>query len=69
MAKAPSGEFDTVRVHRAWVAANIERGAALVLDTVESGPIAFELTLEVIEGLRQHLQEAETFLRQQSGSA
>jgi hypothetical protein len=38
--------------------------AAIRLDTIELGPIAFELDHQTIELIRQTLTTAETFLRQ-----
>lgn len=42
---------------------------AIVLDTKESGPIAFFVTLESCAALRREIECAETFLRQTPGSA
>jgi hypothetical protein len=42
---------------------------AIVLDTQERGPIAFEVNLQSIDMLRRELARAETLLRQTTGKA
>jgi hypothetical protein len=42
---------------------------AIVLETLEAGPIAFEVHLQAIASLRRELAAAEAFLRQSTGSA
>lgn len=69
MPKAPSGEFLTVKVARVWTAATATEATALVLDTEEMGPIAFEVDERRIQILREKLATAEAMLARGSGSA
>jgi hypothetical protein len=54
----------TVKVTRSETMIRSDGRAAIRLETREMGPIAFEVTLEAIAALRQHLARAETHIRQ-----
>jgi hypothetical protein len=54
----------TVTVIGSSVAAGVDGQAAIVLNTKESGPLAFLVTLESCAALRRDIADAETFLRQ-----
>jgi len=66
------GETNPVRmvtVQGSSVAASPEGVVAMVLDTIESGPIGFQVSLEICAGLRRDIAAAEAFLRQKPGNA
>lgn len=69
MARANDGAFVTVTVRRSWNAATATGARALVLDTVEQGPIAFVVTLETLPILRKELAEIEAGLHRAPGQA
>jgi hypothetical protein len=63
MKKGETREIQTVRVKSAQTLATPDGRVAILLDTQEVGPIAFEVNLEAIDSLRRKLTDAETFLR------
>lgn len=67
--KGETRQVRTVTLKGSSVAASPSGVVAIVLDTKESGPIGFAVTLETCAGLRRDLAVAETFLRQQPGKA
>ena len=69
MSPRRDGEFTTVTVLSSWTAATPEGATALVLNTVESGPIAFSVNLENVRLLQKQLADAEAVLRQKPGNA
>jgi hypothetical protein len=62
-------EIHTVTVMRSKAVARADGRVAIVLDTKERGPIAFEVNLQNIAMLRGELALAETILRQPTGKA
>jgi hypothetical protein len=62
-------EMPTLTVMGFGTAMTPEGQVALVMSTVEEGPIAFEVTEEAIVSLRVALASAETLLRQKPGRA
>ena len=65
-----SGRFmPTVTVIAAQAVATADGRVALALTTKEQGTIAFEVTLEIIAGIRAKLTEAEAVLRHDVGHA
>jgi hypothetical protein len=69
MNNRPDGSYVTVTVRRSWPAATATGAAALVLDTVENGPIAFVVSPEVIQIIRKNLLEIEELLSRGKGTA
>lgn len=63
------GLLNTVTIRRSWPAATATGANALVLDTVEMGPIAFVVTLETIQILRGELAKIEAQLTRPQGNA
>jgi hypothetical protein len=64
MAKAPTGNFGTVTVMRSWAGVSVSGATALVLETKEQGPIAFEIDRQGIALIRKALVDAERILAQ-----
>ena len=60
----PAREIPTVTVVGSNTVARADGRTAIVLETMERGPIAFEVNLQNIELLRRQLTVAETVLRQ-----
>ena len=69
MARSKDGFAETVTVRGCWPAARPEGATALVLDTIEVGPIAFVLSPEAIAGIRQALADAEALMSRGVGRA
>jgi hypothetical protein len=69
MADRPSGLLTTVTLRRCWPAATAQGATALVLDILESEPIAFALSPEIIAGLRKALTKAEELMARTQGQA
>ena len=69
MGRRPDRVLQTVTVRSCWTAGAASGAVALVLDTVEVGPIAFAVTLETIGILRQELALAEAALGRPAGNA
>jgi hypothetical protein len=67
--KGETKQVRTVTVIGSSVAASPTGVVAIVLDTKESGPIGFAVTLEACVALRNEIAAAETFLRHQQGKA
>jgi hypothetical protein len=67
--KGETKQIRTVTVTASSVAASPDGVVAIVLDTLESGPIGFAVTLASCASLRNEIAAAETFLRQQQGKA
>jgi hypothetical protein len=61
--------LETVTVVRSQAMATATGATALVLTTLEVGPIAFVVTLETIEIIRADLRKAEAMLSQPRGTA
>lgn len=64
-----TGTYKTLTVRRSWPAATAAGATALVLDTVEEGPIAFYLPPEAIPAVRKALADAEALLARGPGKA
>jgi hypothetical protein len=64
-----SRDLPTLSVAGSQTLARADGRVAILLDTIERGPIAFEVSLATIGILRQELSKAETLLRQQPGKA
>jgi hypothetical protein len=62
-------ELTTITVTQSEIAQNAHGATALVLHTQELDPIAFSLSLEVIEIIRKELNKAEVILRRPRGTA
>jgi hypothetical protein len=62
-------EIPTLTVIGSRPLARADGRVAILLDTRESGAIAFEVNLQTIEILRGELAKAELLLRQGSGNA
>lgn len=69
MDKRIDGEFRTVTVIRSWPAGTASGATALVLDTRELGPIAFEIDLKAIEVLQRQLSDCARILSRAPGKA
>ena len=67
--KGETSATRTVTVIGSSVAASPLGVVAIVLNTKESGAIAFSVTLKSCAALRRDIADAETFLRQKTGSA
>jgi hypothetical protein len=67
--KGETKQVRTVTVIGSSVAGSPLGVVAIVLDTKESGPLGFAVTLESCAALRREIAVAETFLRQQQGLA
>jgi hypothetical protein len=59
----------TVTVKGSRVVARADNRVAIMLDFVETAPIALEVTLQTIAILQSELAKAETILRSQTGKA
>jgi hypothetical protein len=67
MAQERTKDLQTVRVTGSETLFRPDGLAAIRLDTLELGPIAFEVNQHAIDTLRKHLMAAEQFLRQPTG--
>jgi hypothetical protein len=61
------GDFPTLTIRRLWTAVRPGGRTALILETQENGPIAFEVHLEAIPALREQLDAIELALRSPAG--
>jgi hypothetical protein len=68
-AKGETNVIRTVTVVGSSVGASPDGLVAIVLDTAEEGPIAFQVTLASCSALREEIAAAETALRQTPGQA
>ncbi|MEQ9586810.1 MAG: hypothetical protein RJS97_02470 [Parvibaculaceae bacterium] len=68
MAKAPSGEWDTLALRRVWTAAS-PTYVGLVFETDSHGTFALPLDERGISVLREQLAAAEVALSQKGGHA
>lgn len=64
-----TGNYKSVTILRSWPAATASGATALVLETQESGTIAFVVTLATIPILRDALAQAERLLMLGTGNA
>jgi hypothetical protein len=62
-------EIRTVTVIGSQVLARPDQRCAILLDTQELGPIAFDINQNIIDTLRLNLTNAEQFLRPSTGHA
>jgi len=62
-------DLPTVTVIGSRTVARADGRVAIMLDTQERGPIAFEVNLRGIEVLRKELNAAESILRQTNGNS
>lgn len=69
MVRRETGSFPTVTVRSSWSAMRPDGSTALVLDTLEQGPIAFAVDQRAIDALRRELTECEKNLQAPKGSA
>lgn len=69
MDKGESKDLPHVTVTGCQAATSIDGSVALVIHTVESGAIAFEVDVQTLDALRQAIGAADQFLRQRPGRA
>jgi hypothetical protein len=64
-----AGSFKTVTVTYSWPLASSDGSTALLLDTLESGAIAFRVDAKSIALLRRQLADCEAILNRRSATA